>query len=123
MDLTGFSREQIQALLDLLIVGMYADGNLTSAEDARIEKMLDALQFPSDYDREQFSDAAFTRARGQTGSPARIRAYVQQLASHFTTPGIRRQAFDILEDLITSDGGVTAEENQLLAATRDVFQL
>ena len=123
MNITGFTQEQKQALLDLLIVGMYADHNLASAEDDRIQKVLDAFQFQSDYKRQEFSDAAFTRARRQAGSPEVIRAYVTQLASHFPTRDIRRRAYDMLDDLLASDGHVTSEESQLLSATREVFQL
>ena len=65
MNLTGFSQDQMQALLDLLIIGMYVDHNLASSEDSRIEQLLDAFKFSSDYERDNFSDAAFTRAPPQ----------------------------------------------------------
>ena len=123
MNITGFTQEQKQALFDLLIVGMYADHNLASAEDDRIQKVLDAFQFRSDYERQTFSDAAFTRASRQAGSPEAIRAYVTQIAGHFPARDIRRRAYDILDDLLTSDGRVTSEESKLLSATREVFQL
>jgi hypothetical protein len=123
MNVAGFTQEQKQALLDLLIIGIYADHNLASAEDVRIEQLLDTFKFPSDYERVKFSDAAFTRASRQSGSPEAIRAYVGQIASHFPTREIRRRAYDILDDLLTSDGKVTSEESQLLTATREVFQL
>jgi hypothetical protein len=123
MNIAGFTQEQKQALFDLLVVGMYADHNLTSAEDDRIQKVLDAFELPSDYERQRFSDAAFTRASRQAGSPEAIRAYVTQVAGHFQDRDIRRRAYDILDDLLTSDGRVTSEESQLLSATREVFQL
>jgi uncharacterized tellurite resistance protein B-like protein len=123
MNITGFTPEQKQALVDLLIVGMYADHNLASAEDERIQKALDTFQFQSDYERQTFSDAAFARASRQTGSPEAIRAYVTQLASHFQTQDVRRRAYDILNDLLTSDSHVSSEESQLLSVTREVFQL
>jgi len=123
MNVAGFTQEQKQALLDLLIIGMYADHNLASAEDARVEELLDTFSFPSDYERDRFSDAAFTRASRQSGSPEAIRAYVSQVAGHFPTPEIRMRALDILDDLLTSDGRVTSEESKLLSATREVFRL
>ncbi len=123
MNLAEFTQEQKQALLDLLIVGMYADHNLASAEDQRVEQLLDAFKFPSDYERDRFSDAAFTRARRQSGSAEAIRAYVGQVAGHFPTREIRKRAYDILDDLLTIDGRVTSEESKLLAATREAFQL
>lgn len=123
MNITGFTQDQKQVLLDLLIVGMYADHNLASAEDGRVERLLDTFAFPSDYERDRFSDAAFARASRQSGSPEAIRACVSQVAGHFPTREIRQRAYDILEDLLTSDGKVTSEESKLLSAAKDIFQL
>ena len=123
MNVAGITQEQKEALLDLLIIGMYADHNLASAEDERIEQLLDTFKFPSDYERKRFSDAAFTRASRQSSSPEAIRAYVSEIARHFPTREVRRRAYDILDDLLTSDGRISAEESMLLAATKDVFQL
>lgn len=123
MNVTGFTPEQKQALLDLLVIGMYADHNLTSAEDERVEQLLDTFQFPSDYERDRCSDAAFTRASRHSGSPEAIRAYVSQVAIHFPTREMRQRAYDILDDELTSDGRVTSEKSKLLSAAREIFQL
>jgi hypothetical protein len=123
MNVTGFTPEQKQALLDLLVIGMYADHNLAAAEDERVKQLLDTFQFSSDYERNNFSDAAFTRASRQSGSPDAIRAYVGQVASHFMTREIRQKAYDLLDELLTSDGRVTSEDSKLLSATREVFHL
>ena len=109
--------------MDLLVVGMYADHNLASAEDACVEKLLDNLGFPSDYERQQFSDAAFARASRHTSSAEAIRAYVTQLAANFQTKELRRSVYDTLDGLLTSDGRVTSEESQLLSIVKDAFQL
>jgi hypothetical protein len=107
MNITGFTQDQKQALLDLLIIGMYADHNLASAEDKRIEQLLDTFSFASDYEREKFPDAAFTRARRQSDSPQTIRSYLTEIARHFPTREIRQRAYDVLDDLLTSDGAST----------------
>lgn len=109
--------------MDLLVMGMYADHNLASAEDACAQRLLDSLQFPSAYERDNFSDAAFTRVSRHTGSRESIQAYVTQLAANFPTPELRRDVYDKLDDLLTSDGRVTTEESQLLSAVKGAFQL
>src|SRR5438874_2969677 len=114
---------QKKALMDLLIVGMYADHSLASAEDASVQRLLDTFQFQSDYDRQSFSDAAFTRASRHATSPEAIRAYVTQLAVNFPAREMRQNAYDILENLLTSDGRTTSEESQLLSVAKKVFQL
>lgn len=123
MNLIGFNDEQKQTLLDLLVIGMYADGNLADAEDAEIKIVLDAMKFSSDSVRDQFLDAAFTRARQHLGSPQVTREFVADIARHFPTPEIRQKAYDDLEELLSSDNKVVDKESQLLAIVKEEFKL
>jgi uncharacterized tellurite resistance protein B-like protein len=120
---TKLSEEQMQALADLLVLGMYADHNLTSAEEACVGRLLDTFVFSSDYERQRFCDAAFTRASSHANTPDSIRAYATQLAVRFSTKESRQSAYATLNDLLTSDGKVTEEESQLLAVLREAFQM
>ena len=123
MNLTGFNDEQKQTLLDLLVIGMYADGNLADAEDAEIKLVLDAMKFSSDSARDQFLDASFTRVRQHLGSPPATRAFVADIARHFPTPDLRQKAYDDLEELLSSDTKVVDKESQLLAIVKEEFKL
>ena len=123
MNLADFTTDQRQALMDLLVLGMYADRNLASAEDACVQRLLASFNFLSDSERDAFSDAAFTRASRHTGSLEAIRSYVRQLAPRFSTFEMRRGVYTSLNELLTSDGRVTTEESQLLAAVKTAFDL
>jgi hypothetical protein len=123
MNLTGFNDEQKQTLLDLLVIGMYADGNLADPEDAEIKLVLDAMKFSSDSARDQFLDASFTRVRQHLGSPPATRAFVADIARHFPTPDLRQKAYDDLEELLSSDTKVVDKESQLLAIVKEEFKL
>jgi hypothetical protein len=121
MKIKGFSEPQSQALMDLLVLGMYADHNLASAEDVCVQRLLDRFEFQSDYERQQFCDGAFTRVSRHTGSLETIRAQAIELAAQFTTKAAQRSAYDMLDDLLTSDGRLTSEESKLLAAIKEAF--
>ncbi len=123
MNITDFTSEQRQAVMDLLILGMYADRNLASAEDACVQKLLNSFQFPSDFERDKFSDAAFTRTSRHTGSPDAIKSYVNELAKRFPNRDVRQTVYNRLNELLTSDGRTTTEESQLLCAVKAAFQL
>ena len=123
MNLIGFNDEQKQTLLDLLIIGMYADGNLADAEDAKIEGVLNAIKFSSESVRDQFIDASFTRARQHLGSPQATRGFVADIARHFPTQEIRQKAYADLEELLSSDNKVVDKESQLLAIVKEEFKL
>jgi hypothetical protein len=123
MNLTNFTDQHKQALLDLLVVGMYADGNLDAAEDQRVGSLLDTIKFPSPSARDQFLNASITRVRNRAGSPEAVRALVAEIAKLFPTPDLRRQACDALDGLLASDKEVAAKESQLLAVVKEEFKL
>jgi hypothetical protein len=123
MNLTGFNDQQKQTLLDLLVIGMYAVGNLADAEDAKIEGVLDTIEFPSPSARERFIDASFTRARQHLGSPQATRDFVADIASHFPTPDLRQKAYDDLEELLSTDIKSAEKESHVLATVKEVFKL
>ncbi len=123
MKIKGFTEKQSQALMDLLVLGMYADHNLASAEDDCVQRFLDRFHFKSDYDRQLFSDSAFTRISRHTGSLDAIRVSALELAANFTTQAAQRSAYDMLDEVLTSDGRVTSEESKLLAVIKEAFKL
>src|SRR5580698_9954354 len=102
MNLSGFNDQQKQTLLDLLVIGMYANGNLADAKESKVEGVLNSINFSTESAREQFMDACFTRARQHLGSPQLTRGFVSDIAMHFPTPDIRQKAYNDLEDLLSS---------------------
>lgn len=122
MNLTGFDDQQKQTLLDLLVIGMYANGHLADAEDAKIEGVLDTMSFASLTEREQFIDASFTRTRKHLDSPQAMRDFVVDIAKHFPTPDLRRKAYDDLEDLLAGEK-TNDNENRFLTIVKEEFKL
>jgi hypothetical protein len=123
MDTTSFNDQQKQALVDLLVLGMYSDRRLTLAEDERIQGLLDAFGISSEYAREQFLDASITRISRKASSPETVGTCVAQLAVVFEAPVDRRQVLDLLSDLLESDSGLADEERDLLALVREAFEV
>ena len=122
MNLTGFNDQQKQTLLDLLVIGMYANGNLADAKEAKVEGVLNTIKFPSDIARDRFLDASFTRARQHLGSPQLTRDFVADIARHFPTPDIRQKACNDLEELLATDRDAQ-KDHQLIAIVREEFKL
>jgi len=123
MDLTGFTDQQKQALVDLLVLGMYADGNLDLIEDEKVRQVLDSIQFSSDSARQYFIDASFARARKYGGSAKTARSYVSEIAKHFLTPAMCRQVHSALEDSLFSDRRMADKECELLVVVSEEFKL
>jgi hypothetical protein len=123
MSLTEFTDQQKQAVVDLLVLGMYADGNLDLIEDEKARRVLDSIQFSSDSARQYFLDASFARARKHGASAQTTRSYISEIAKSFPTPAMRRQVYTALEDSLTSDRKMADKECELLVVVSEEFKL
>jgi hypothetical protein len=119
----GFSDEQKSALLDLLVLGMYQDRHLASAEDERIKLLLASFDLSSDYARQQFLDASFGRVTKHPQTPEATRSAVFDSTAQFKTEAQRRQALDTLAELLASDNKVTNEENRFMVIVEEALNL
>jgi len=70
VDISDFTAAQRQALFDLLILAMYADGHLSAVKDEQLEMLLIAMGHATPHDRARESDAAVTRIRRSRPSSA-----------------------------------------------------
>jgi uncharacterized tellurite resistance protein B-like protein len=123
MDITDFTKPQRQALLDLLVLAMYMDGSLASAETAQVQQLLTAMGLDTDYDRNREFDAAVTRVRQYSETPEAARACTSRLARNFTTRGQQERVLNILNDLTSSDGQISSGESRFLSVVSDVFKI
>jgi len=123
MNISNFTKPQLQAFLDLLMLAMYADGQLRSAEDERVERLFSAMGLAPGYDREREFDASVTRVRLHTQNADALRKHAVELARRFSSSDQRRTVYDLLKDLMSADDQISTEENRLLSALRQVFQL
>ena len=123
MNLTEFTDQQKQAVVDLLVLGMYADANLDLIEDEKARQVLDAIQFSSDSARQYFIDASFARARKNGAAAITARSYVSEIAGSFPTPAMRRQVYSALEDCLMSDQKISGKESELLLIVSEEFKL
>jgi hypothetical protein len=123
MNIHEFSEQQQQALLDLAVLAMYADGHLAAVEDVSVQRLLAAMGHNTDFDRNKQFDAAVARLRRHTESVEAARTHATTLAHGFTTQAARQQAFDTLNGLVASDNQVAPQENSYLAVVRAAFQM
>ena len=123
IDLTDFSAAQEQALFDLLILAMYADGHLTTFEDEQLQKLLAAMGYTEEVDRHREFDAAVTRMRPSIQSIHQAKSQALLLAETFTQRSQQKQVFAAIEQLMTSDHHVSSWENTLLMELRMKFRL
>jgi nicotinamide mononucleotide adenylyltransferase len=123
IDLTDFSVAEERALFDLLILAMYADGHLTTFEDEQLQKLLAAMGFTDEADRQREFDATVTRMRPSIQSIHQAKTQALALAAIFTQRAQQKQVFSAVEQMMTSDQHITSWENTLLMELRMKFRL
>ena len=123
LDLGDFSAAQNQALLDLLVLAMYSDGNLAQVEETRVKQLLSAMGFESDYDRGREFDASVTRVRRQSQTPEAVKLCATNLAGNFTTREQQQRVYGFLNELTALDGRVSDEEGNFLSAIKAAFKM
>jgi phosphotransferase system IIB component len=123
IDLTGFSTAQQQALFDLLILSMYADGHLSTVEDEQLQKLLAAMGFTDEIDRQREFDAAVTRIRPSIQSIYKAKEQALLLAAAFIVRSQQKQVFVAVEQIMTFDKHISTWENTLLMELRMKFRL
>lgn len=122
MNTKGFSDEQKAALTDLLVLGMYQDRHVATAEDERIKTLLASFDLGSEYARQQFVDAAFARVNQHQQTAESVRSTIFECAAKFKEAQ-RKQALDALAELLASDNKVTNEENRFLVLVEEAMGL
>ena len=115
MDLAAFSAAQQRALLDLLILAMYADGQLTTVEDEQLQKLLTAFGHTEEFNRQREFDAAVTRVRPFVQSIQKAKEQALLLAEAFTSRSQQKQVYQAVQQIMTSDQHVSSWESTLLS--------
>jgi uncharacterized membrane protein YebE (DUF533 family) len=123
MEITRLTDQQRKALLDLLILAMYADGHLDLAEDARLERLLTSMGFDTEYDRDRVMDESITRLREHSENPQKGRTQAVQLAQFFKDPEQCRGVYQLIEQQVNSDNSVVPAEHEFLSAVRQALKL
>ncbi len=123
MNLADFSAAQQQALFDLLILAMYADGHLTTVEDEQLQELLKAMGHSEESDRQREFDAAVTRMRPAVQSIVKAKDQAILLASAFTARAQQKLVYEAVHKMMTSDNNVSTWENTLLTELGSVFRM
>ena len=121
MDLKSLNSDERNALLDALVLAMYSDGHLARTEDARIERMLNAMGFEAKSDRDRELDASVTRVRKYPNNQAAAREIVANLTNVFSKRGDRDAVIKALTELVSSDNRMATEETRFLEMVKAAF--
>jgi hypothetical protein len=123
MEISRLTLQQQAALLEILILAMYADGRLDLEEDARLNRVLTTMGVETEYDRDRVLDDCITRLRNYSQNPQLARTHAVQLAQSFIDPEQCRGVYQLIEQQVNSDSSVVPAEHEFLSAMRTALRL
>jgi hypothetical protein len=123
MEISKLTLQQQAALLEILILAMYADGSLDLEEDARLNRVLTAMGVETEYDRDRVLDDCITRLREYSQNSQAARDHAVLLAQSFKDPEQCRGVYQLVEQQVNSDNSVVPAEHEFLSAMRAALRL
>ncbi len=122
-DLTGYTPAQQRALLDLLILVMYADGHLSVWEEVWLQELMTHMGFQEESVRQRKFDDAVARIGPSAKHIVNARDHALRLAALFTQRDQQMKVYDTVQWIMGSDGHISTWETMLLSDLRLQFQL
>ncbi len=108
MNAPTLSQPQREALINILVLGMYADGHLSLAESESMDGLLDALGWESGTGRTVFFADAITRVSA-IANDTDLADFIERNASVFRSAEAKAETLGSLTKFLQVDGTVEAE--------------
>jgi hypothetical protein len=113
------NQKQREALVDLLLLGMFADGSLKASDDQKLRSVIEEIGWESYQTPDLYYQSAIAKARdaadSETGTRSRLRKINEDLASE----DIRQLALERLEQFLSLEGGPALEESKFIELAQE----
>lgn len=114
------TQPQREAILDLVILALFADSHLSLKEDTALQAAFDKIGWESVKPRDIFFCNSMNRARKAAESEEGMSAYLKDRAGVLSTVWSKADAFSMLQSILASDG-VTEDEKAFLGRVKAVL--
>jgi hypothetical protein len=108
------NQKQREALVDLLLLGMFADGSLKVSDDQKLLSVIEEIGWESYQTPDLYFQSAIAKARDAADSEARTLARLKKINDGLASDEIRQQAFERLQRFLNVDGEPGLEESKFL---------
>lgn len=111
------TQPQREAILDLVILSLFADSHLSLKEDTALQHALDKIGWEALKPRDIFFMNSMRRAHIAVQTEADKTAYIQSRAKEISGVWTKTETLSLLQSVISSDG-VTTDENVFLSQVK-----
>jgi hypothetical protein len=110
----NMNQKQREALVDLLLLGMFADGSLKVSDDQKLLSVIDEIGWESYQTPDLYFQSAIAKARDAADTEAGTLARLKKINDGLANDEIRHQAIERLERFLSLDGEPGVEESKFL---------
>jgi uncharacterized tellurite resistance protein B-like protein len=120
----GASQEEREAVIDLLVMTMYADRFIDDAENTAIERVAEEIDGDdAALPLAQYVNASVAKVRETLDDEGKQRALLEDVSERLGTDRMRGLAYQASRAVATADDEMADEEEQLLSSVRAVFEI
>jgi hypothetical protein len=98
------NQKQRESLIDLLLLGMFADGSLKVSDDRQLLSVIEEIGWESYQTPDLYFQSAIAKARDAADTEARTLARLKKINDGLASDDIRQQALDRLQQFLSLDG-------------------
>lgn len=109
----GMTQEQRESLIDLLVLAMYVDNQLSLSEDAVLKAQIDQFAWQGNMSVEAYVNSAIARIRDLRSSEHFVNELLKSVSERLGDYEIRLTAAGICERLLAADGKADSEKEFL----------
>jgi hypothetical protein len=108
------NQKQREALVYLLLLGMFVDGSLKVSEDRQLLSVIEEIGWESYQTPDLYFQSAIAKARDAADTEARMLARLKKINDDLASDDIRQQALNRLQRFLSLDGEPGLEESKFL---------
>ena len=108
---SGLNQSQREAVIDLLLLAIYADNHISLDENQVLEDSIDSLGWNSGTGLSMYINDATTRVRNAQNDEASTNEFIDTIATRLDSQRSKDKALSLLVELFDSDGTSVAEES------------
>ena len=97
-------QDEREAILDLLLLGIYFDNHLSLGESQEFESVVDSIEWESSLSITVYIYDATVRVRSARTSEEAITEFIEHVARRLSSNDSREYAFELLNRLFRTDG-------------------
>jgi hypothetical protein len=116
------NQKQREALVDLLLLGMFADGSLKVSDDQKLTSVIEEIGWESYQTPDLYLQSAIAKARDAADTEAKTLARLRKINDGLASDDIRHLAIERLEQFLRLNGEPHLEEAKLLELAKASLQ-